>query len=66
MWDPSEYREGRNLGEYRRKTRVSTGKGTGKGWIRVSIGKGRVTASVRKVESRRVLRKGRIRSSFGK
>ena len=37
IWDPSEYREGRNLGEYRRKTRVSTGKGTGKGWIQVSI-----------------------------
>ena len=27
MWDPGEYREGRNLGEYQRKTRVSTGKG---------------------------------------
>ena len=66
MRDLSEYRDGRNLGEYRRKTRVSTGKGTGKGWIRVSIEKGRITASVKKVESGRVLGKGRIRGSSRK
>ena len=37
-----------------------------KGWIRVSTGKGRITASVRKVESGRVPGKGRIRASSGK
>ena len=31
MWDPGEYREGRNLGQYQRKTRVSTGKGRNPG-----------------------------------
>ena len=31
MWNPGEYQEGRNLGEYQRKTRVSTRKGRNSG-----------------------------------
>ena len=31
MWDPGEYREGINLGEYQRKTQVSIGKGRNPG-----------------------------------
>ena len=31
MGDPGQYREGINLGEYQRKTRVSTGKGRNPG-----------------------------------
>ena len=38
MWDPGEYREGRNSGGYREgNIRVSIGKGT----IRASIGEGK-------------------------
>ena len=46
MWDPGEYRKGRNLGKYRK-------------WgIRVSTGKGRIWASTGKVRSRQVLEIG--------
>ena len=39
---------------------------TGKCWIWMSIGKGRIPESVEKVESGRVPRNGRIRESAGK
>ena len=44
----------KGLSKLRRRVRASTGKG----WIRVSTEKGRITASVKKVESGRVPEKG--------
>ena len=52
--------------EIRASSREGSGQVLEKGWIRVSIGKGRIMASVRKVESGQVPRKGRIRASAGK
>ena len=71
MWDPGEYREGKNSGEYRKwGIRASTeNMGSGrvpkmgnpgkyrKGRIRASIGEGKIRVSTGK---------GRIRASTGK
>ena len=46
MWDPGEYWEGRNLGEYQRRVRASTGKVE----IWASSRKVEIRASARKIE----------------